>query len=143
MAIHVIQSQRIDVLVQGLLQNTAQPSKNPFTVLKTEHFIVPSPAVQEWLTQKISEQQGISANNQFHHRIRGFQWFAYQQILENKDKVRKANIPRLIMKWRIYQTLKNHIDSDENQLPLDHPLFGIRNGFMIQLQHLSMALKSN
>ena len=47
MAIHVIQSQRIDVLVQGLLQNTAQPSKNPFTVLKTQHFIVQSPAVQE------------------------------------------------------------------------------------------------
>ena len=149
MAIHVIQSQRIDVLVQGLLQNTAQPSKNPFIVLKTQHFIVPSPAVQEWLTQKISEQQGISANNQFHHRIRGFQWFAYQQILENKDKVRKANIPRLIMKWRIYQTLKNHIDSDENQLPLDHPLFGIvkriydsasalEHGFKKQLKKQSM-----
>ena len=94
MAIHVIQSQRIDVLVQGLLQNMAQPSKNPLAVLKTQHFIVPSPALQEWLTQKLAEQQGISANSQFHHRIRGFQWFAYQQILENKDKVRKANIPR-------------------------------------------------
>ena len=149
MAIHVIQSQRIDVLVQGLLHNTAQPSKNPFAVLKTQHFIVPSPAVQEWLTQKIAEHQGISANNQFHQRIRGFQWFAYQQILENKDKVRKANIPRLIMKWRIYQTLKNHIDADENQLSADHPLFGIvkriydsaaqlEHGFKKQLKKQSM-----
>ena len=92
MAIHVIQSQRIDVLVQGLLQNMAQPSKNPLAVLKTQHFIVPSPALQEWLTQKLAEQQGISANSQFHHRIRGFQWFAYQQILENKDKVFRSSI---------------------------------------------------
>lgn len=63
MAIHVIQSQSIEVLVQGLLQNTVKPSKNPFAVLQTQHFIVPSPAVQEWLTQKIAEQQGISANS--------------------------------------------------------------------------------
>ena len=125
MAIHVIQSQRIDVLVQGLLQNTVQPSKNPFAVLQTQHFIVPSPAVQEWLSQRIAEQQGISANSQFHQRIRGFQWFAYQQVLEDKDKVRKANIPRLIMKWRIYQTLKNFIENDENSLAEDHPLHSI------------------
>jgi len=125
MAIHVIQSQRIDVLVQGLLQNTIQPSKNPFAVLQTQHFIVPSPAVQEWLSQRIAEQQGISANTAFHQRIRGFQWFAYQQVLDDKDKVRKANIPRLIMKWRIYQTLKSFIAQDENALSEDHPLYGI------------------
>lgn len=125
MAIHVIQSQRIDVLVQGLLQNTIKPSKKPFAVLQTQHFIVPSPAVQEWLSQRIAEQQGISANSQFHQRIRGFQWFAYQQVLDDKDKVRKANIPRLIMKWRIYQTLKSFIEQDENSLAQDHPLHGI------------------
>ena len=125
MAIHVIQSQSIEVLVQGLLQNTVKPSKNPFAVLQTQHFIVPSPAVQEWLTQKIAEQQGISANSFFHQRIRGFQWFAYQQVLEDKDKVRKANIPRLIMKWRIYQTLKSFIETDENTVTEDHPLHSI------------------
>ncbi|WP_089605325.1 exodeoxyribonuclease V subunit gamma [Acinetobacter piscicola] len=125
MAIHVIQSQSIEVLVQGLLQNTVKPSKNPFAVLQTQHFIVPSPAVQEWLTQKIAEQQGISANSFFHQRIRGFQWFAYQQVLEDKDKVRKANIPRLIMKWRIYQTLKSFIETDENTVAEDHPLHSI------------------
>ena len=149
MAIHVIQSQRIDVLVQGLLQNTTQPSKNPFAVLQTQHFIVPSPAVQEWLSQRIAEQQGISANSQFHQRIRGFQWFAYQQVLEDKDKVRKANIPRLIMKWRIYQTLKSFIENDENSLADDHPLYGIikriydaasqlENGLEKQLKKQSM-----
>ncbi|MDR0236409.1 exodeoxyribonuclease V subunit gamma [Acinetobacter sp.] len=125
MAIHVIQSQRIDVLVQGLLQNSIRPSKHPFAVLQSQHFIVPSPAVQEWLSQRIAEQQGISANSHFHQRIRGFQWFAYQQVLDDKDKVRKANIPRLIMKWRIYQTLKSFIEQDENSLAEDHPLHSI------------------
>ena len=125
MGIHVIQSQQIDVLVQGVLLQIQQPSKNPFTVLSTEHFVVPSPAIQEWLTQTIAEQQGISANSQFHQRIRGFQWFCYQQVLDDKDHVRKANIPRLMMKWRIYQTLKTFIDRDDNLLQADHPLFAI------------------
>ena len=125
MAIHVIQSQRIEVLVQGVLQSIAKPNQHPFAVLKTQHFIVPTPAIEEWLTQKIAEQQGISANSQFHQRIRGFQWFAYQQVLEDKDKVRKANIPRLIMKWRIYQALKSFIHSDEITLATTHPLYSI------------------
>jgi exodeoxyribonuclease V gamma subunit len=49
--------------------------------LKTQHFIVPSPAVEQWLIQKLAEQQGMSANYQFHQRVRGFQWYAYQQVL--------------------------------------------------------------
>lgn len=125
MGIHVIQSQQIQVLVQGVLHSIYKPSKNPFSVLKTQHFVVPSSAIQEWLTQTLAEQQGISANNQFHQRIRGFQWFCYQQVLEDKDHVRKANIPRLMMKWRIYQTLKACIEQEDNQLHQDHPLYGI------------------
>ena len=125
MAIHVIQSQSIEVLIQGVVQSTQSVSNDPFSVLKPQHFIVPSPAIEAWLTQKMAEQQGMSANSIFHQRIRGFQWFAYQQVLDDKDKVRKANIPRLIMKWRIYQTLKGFIVADENTLAEDHPLFGI------------------
>ena len=125
MGIHVIQSQRIQVLVQGALQSIRKVSKHPFQVLKTEHFVVPSPAIQEWLTQTIAEQQGISANSQYHQRIRGFQWYCYQQVLSDKDHVRKANIPRLIMKWRIYQTLKTFIEPDEIEINQDHPLFSI------------------
>lgn len=125
MGIHVIQSQQIEVLVQGVLLRIQKPSKHPFAVFKTEHFVVPSPAIQEWLTQTIAEQQGISANTQFHQRIRGFQWFCYQQVLEDKDHVRKANIPRLMMKWRIYQSLKAFIEPAENHLNVEHPLFSI------------------
>ncbi len=125
MGIHVIQSQKIDVLVKGVMHSISEPSGHPFDVLRTRHFIVPSPAMQEWLTQKMAEQQGISANTFFHQRIRGFQWYAYQQVLTDKDKVRRANIPRLIMKWRIYQSLKKFIEPDQIELDTEHALYSI------------------
>ncbi|RKG32374.1 exonuclease V subunit gamma [Acinetobacter guerrae] len=126
MAIHVIQSQRIDVLLQGLAQTSQYSHEQPFQVLATQHFIVPNAAVQQWLTEKLSELQGIHANYQFHQRIRGFQWYAYQQVLsEHKDQVRKANIPRLILKWRIYQALHSYIQSDQMQVTIEHPLYSI------------------
>lgn len=125
MGIHVIQSQRLEVLLQGVMASITQPSSSPFQVFKTQHFIVPSPAQEQWLTQKIAEQQGMTANYQFHQRIRGFQWYAYQQVLENKEQVRKANIPRLILKWRIHQALQPFIQSKQNSLAQEHPLYSI------------------
>jgi len=125
MGIHVIQSQRLDVLLQGVMASITQPSNSAFQVFKTQHFIVPSPAQEQWLTQKIAEQQGMTANYQFHQRIRGFQWYAYQQVLENKEQVRKANIPHLILKWRIHQALQPFIQAQQNTLALDHPLYSI------------------
>lgn len=125
MGIHVIQSQRIDVLVQGFIHTLGQPAKHPLAVLNTQHFIVPTPAIAQWLTQKMAEEQGISANYLFHQRIRGFQWYAYQQVLTDKDKVRRANIPRLIMKWRVYQSLNPFIAPEQLTLESDHPLYPI------------------
>jgi len=125
MGIHVIQSQRLDVLLQGVMASITQPSNSVFQVFKTQHFIVPSPAQEQWLTQKIAEQQGMTANYQFHQKIRGFQWYAYQQVLENKEQVRKANIPRLILKWRIHQALQPSIQPEQNTLAQDHPLYSI------------------
>ncbi|MDR7016718.1 exodeoxyribonuclease V subunit gamma [Acinetobacter sp. 3657] len=125
MAIHVIQSQRLEVLLQGVMASITQPSATPFQVFKTQHFIVPSPAQEQWLTQKIAEQQGMTANYQFHQRIRGFQWYAYQQVLDDKEKVRKANIPRLILKWRIHQALQPFIQADQISLAVEHPLYSI------------------
>lgn len=126
MGIHVIQSQRIDVLLQGVLASTSQASTHPLQVLKTQHFIVPSPAVEQWLIQKLAEQQGMSANYQFHQRVRGFQWFAYQQVLTaHKEQVRKANIPRLIFKWRVHQALHEFIQPDTISIDTSHPLHSI------------------
>lgn len=126
MGIHVIQSQRIDVLLQGVLASTSQASTHPLQVLKTQHFIVPSPAVEQWLIQKLAEQQGMSANYQFHQRVRGFQWYAYQQVLTaHKEQVRKANIPRLIFKWRVHQALHEFIQPDTMSIDTSHPLHSI------------------
>lgn len=126
MGIHVIQSQRIDVLLQGVLASTSQASTHPLQVLKTQHFIVPSPAVEQWLIQKLAEQQGMSANYQFHQRVRGFQWYAYQQVLTaHKEQVRKANIPRLIFKWRVHQALYEFIQPDTIGIDTSHPLHSI------------------
>lgn len=126
MGIHVIQSQRIDVLVHAVLRSVNQPSSDPLHVLQTRHFIVPSKAVETWLTQKLAEHRGISANTQFHQRIRGFQWAAYQWVLdEQKELVRQANIPRIIIKWRVFQALNGFIDAEQNSLVADHPLFPI------------------
>ncbi|WP_228329831.1 exodeoxyribonuclease V subunit gamma, partial [Acinetobacter baumannii] len=126
MGIHVIQSQRIDVLLQGVLASTSQPSTHPLQVLKAQHFIVPSPAIEQWLIQKLAEQQGMSANYQFHQRVRGFQWYAYQQVLTaHKEQVRKANIPRLIFKWRVHQALQEFIQPDVMSIDSSHPLHSI------------------
>lgn len=126
MGIHVIQSQRIDVLLQGVLASTSQASTHPLQVLKTQHFIVPSPAVEQWLIQKLAEQQGMSANYLFHQRVRGFQWYAYQQVLTaHKEQVRKANIPRLIFKWRVHQALHEFIQPDTISIDTSHPLHSI------------------
>ena len=126
MGIHVIQSQRIDVLLQGVLASTSQPSTHPLQVLKAQHFIVPSPAIEQWLIQKLAEQQGMSANYQFHQRVRGFQWYAYQQVLTaHKEQVRKANIPRLIFKWRVHQALQEFIQPDEMSIDSSNPLHSI------------------
>ena len=54
MAIHVIQSQRIDVLVHAMLTTVNVPATSPFQVLQTQHFIVPSHAMEAWLTQKLA-----------------------------------------------------------------------------------------
>ena len=125
MGIHVIQSQSLEVLLQGVMASITQSSSSPFQVFQTQHFIVPSPAQEQWLTQKIAEQQGMTANYQFHQRIRGFQWYAYQQVLENKEQVRKANIPRLILKWRIHQALQPFIQPEQNTVVNEHPLYSI------------------
>lgn len=128
MAIHVIQSQRIDVLLDSMLRIVNQRATHPLAVLQTRHFIVPSPAVEAWLTQKIAEKKGISANTQFHHRIRAFQWTSYQWVLNTQkelEQVREANIPRIIIKWRAFQALRKTILPDEIPLKSGHPLYSI------------------
>ena len=121
MALHLIQSQRIEVLVDAML---AHLQAQPLPVLQPRHFIVPSKAVEEWLMQRMAEKQGVSANTQFHQRIRGFQWAAYQWVLQDRrDEVRKANIPRIIMQWKVFHCLQRYIQQEHNPLEKNHALY--------------------
>lgn len=141
MGIHVVQSQRVDVLVQAMLSTLQSTTDDPFAVLRSQHVIVPSSAVQAWLEQKIAEQHGISANMKFYQRIRGFQWDAYQAVLPNKAEVRKANIPRIIIQWRVYQALINHIQAEKNTLSENHPLYSLIQRIYDSAHHLNSPLE--
>ncbi|WP_104498482.1 exodeoxyribonuclease V subunit gamma [Acinetobacter indicus] len=142
MGIHVIQSQRVDVLVEAMLKTVRKPAAHPLEVLKTQHFIVPSPAVEAWLTQRLAEHQSICANTEFHHRIRGFQWSAYQWVLhDQKDLVRQANIPRIIIKWRVFQALKEFIQPEQNPLASSHALFPIIQRIYASADRLEQPLE--
>lgn len=85
----------------------------------------------------------MTANYQFHQRVRGFQWYAYQQVLENKEQVRKANIPRLILKWRIHQALQPFIQPEQNTVVNEHPYIQLCNGFTTAPINCNKALKNN
>ncbi|SDB81312.1 exodeoxyribonuclease V subunit gamma [Acinetobacter boissieri] len=136
MAIHVCQSQKLEVLAQILLAQVNQPSENLLSALQSQHFIVPNPAIEHWLTQYIAQQHGISANHVFHHRIQAFQWFIYQHVLTNKDQVRQANLPRLVMKWRIY-TVLSQLSEQGIKLSKDHPMYAFLQRIEDSASHLT------
>lgn len=138
MGIHVCQSQRLEILAQELLNQTKINTDHPFEIFERQHLIVPSLAVEQWLKQYIAKDQGISANTLFHQRIQTFQWFVYQQVLENKERVRQANIPRLVMKWRIYAALEEYIQAPQFELDTQHPLFAIVQRIYASAEHVSV-----
>ncbi|OTG84368.1 hypothetical protein B9T33_00800 [Acinetobacter sp. ANC 5054] len=117
MAIQVIQSQRIEVLVDCLIEQLkAQQSTNALSVLQERHIVVPDPAIAAWLKQQIAEKISISANIKHHHKIVGLQWKAYEWALPNeqdRERIKGINMPPLIMQWRIYNTLSPFIASDQ------------------------------
>lgn len=140
MGIHVCQSQCLDVLLQALFKQMGQSESSVFNVLATQHFIVPNKAVEQWLMQSIAEQKGISANQIFHQRIQSFQWYAYQQVLTDKDQVRQANIPRLVMKWRIYEAIRPFITPIKQQIGTKHPLYELVKRIYDSAIHLTQPL---
>lgn len=127
MGIHVCQSHNPDILLQAMLKQVNQPTENLFGVLKTQNFVVPNKSVEKWITQKVAEQNGVSANTVFHNKLHAFQWFLYQAVLDDKERVRQANIPRLIIKLRVFEALKPFILAETNNLSPNHPLSPIIN----------------
>lgn len=125
MAIHVVQSHNINILLDTMLASSNAPSENIFEVLKTQNFIVPNRSIEKWLTQEIAKKNGVSGNNQFYPRINAFQWAAYQFVLDDKEFVRQANLPVIIVKWRIYEALKGFITEPTFLMHPMHELFPI------------------
>ncbi len=127
MVMNVVQSQRMQVLLHALQSRTMATRQSPLQLLQAQHCIVPNVAVEQWLKQQVAEQLGISAHWQFHYGVRSFQWYAYQQVLPEKDRVRKANMPVLMMKWRIYQHLQQFWQNHQLHIAAEHPLQPLLN----------------
>ncbi|WP_180113600.1 exodeoxyribonuclease V subunit gamma [Acinetobacter sp. YH12063] len=126
MAIHVIQSQRIEVLVDCLIEKLkSNQSTNALSVLQERHIVVPDQAIAAWLEKQIAEKISISANIKHHRKILGLQWKAYDWALPNKqdrERIKGINMPPLIMQWRIYNVLAVFIAADQfdaAQMPTD------------------------
>lgn len=125
MSLHILHSHRLDYLFEAFVHVGFQAQSDVRQVLQAKQVIVPNDAVQEWLKIKLADAIGISANIQFHQGITSFQWFIYQHLAQKRDDVRDANLPRLVMKWQIYQYLSHMIQADVLQIDEQHPLANI------------------
>lgn len=125
MGIHVCQSHNVDFLLEGVMRQLNQPTASILDVFQTQSFIVPNKSVEKWLTQKIAEKTGVTANYEYFNKISAFQWKAYQKVVEDKDKVAKSLMPRIIIKWRIFEAIKPYIAAADNKIPFDAPLSSI------------------
>lgn len=137
MAIHVIQSHNVNVLLQAMLKSSNAPSENIFEVLHTQNFIVPNRSVEKWLSQEVAKINGVSGNNKFYTRINSFQWDAYQMVLNDKDLVRQASLPMIIIKWRIYEALKGFISTKNLRMHPSHELFSIIERIYQSADHIT------
>lgn len=125
MGIHVCQSHNVEFLLEAVMRQLNQPTTSILDVFQTQSFIVPNKSVEKWLTQKIAEKTGITANYEYFNNISAFQWKAYQLVVEDKDKVAKSLMPRIIIKWRVFEAIKPYLAGHKNRVPVDAPLFSI------------------
>lgn len=125
MGIHVIQSHKIEHLLEAVMTQLNQPAESVFDIFQTQTFIVPNQSVEKWLTQKIAQITGVTANYEYFNKISSFQWKIYQKVNLDKDKVSKSLMPRTIIKWRIFEAIKPHITNEKITMSFDAPLFAI------------------
>lgn len=120
MGIHIIQSHSLERLFKTYLATQIDLQQSNAgsleTLLQKEHIITPNASVQAWLDQQIAQATGICANIEWHSSVNEFQWFAFKELSSDKEAVRQANLPRLVMKWQIYQYLLDFVDTDDNRL---------------------------
>ena len=126
MAVNVIQSHNPKILLSVLASVVNTNSDNFLDVLSNKVVIVPNQAVSKWVTTGLSLENGICANIEFVNKILAFKWNVFKQVLsERKEDVVRANLPKAVMKLRIYNEVKPYILSDDLSLDETHPLFSL------------------
>ena len=95
--LHVIQSQRIELLLAGLIDFFAD---QPIAVFEPRQILVPSSGVGEWLRYQLADHDGICAQvlTDF---IGSYQWKLYKKILKNSVS-ESAPLSANVMQWRIF-----------------------------------------
>lgn len=102
MAVHVLQSQSLDILFQHLFQQIQQQRQQQ-SIFTPIQVVVSSHGIGQWLKQHIAREQGIHANIDY-PALRTLQWQLYQQILGQQ---RVAAAPQMLnMKWKIFLFLQ-------------------------------------
>lgn len=142
MAIGVIQSSSIEILLEALKRQIHQKSNNTLSIFEKQHFVVPNKSIEKWLTNELSKRDGVVANFVFFSRIQSFQWDAYKNIIQDKDLVRQASMPRIIVKWRIYQALKPFILNPSIEITVDHDLYGLISSIYENTKAISDPVES-
>lgn len=120
MSLNITQSHQIETLFQVLALQLQQPSS---TIFDLRHIVIPNLAVKQWLIQRIAQQFGICSQIYWHQNVNELQWFLYQAVEQDKDKVRRANLPRVVMKWQIYQYLLTMVQSAQMDLTSEQHVF--------------------
>lgn len=108
--LHVIQSQRIELLLAGLVDFFED---QPITVFEPRQILVPSHGVGVWLRYQLADHDGICAQVSTDF-IGSYQWKLYSKILKNEVSER-APLSASVMQWRIFgflHDLQTNPDAD-------------------------------
>jgi len=95
--LHVIQSQRIELLLAGLVDFFAS---QPIAVFEPRQILIPSHGVGVWLRYQLADHDGICAQVSTDF-IGSYQWKLYSKILKN-DVPERAPLSASVMQWRIF-----------------------------------------
>lgn len=139
MPLNITQSHQIETLFYKFAFDIQQHQQAIFNL---HHVVTPNPAVKQWLIQRISQHFGVCSQIQWHQNVNELEWFLYQVVAQDKDQVRKANLPRVVMKWQIYQCLLKFIDKPSNQVPEHHDMYGLIQRIYHYCEHISDELQA-
>ncbi|MCG8382826.1 MAG: exodeoxyribonuclease V subunit gamma [Gammaproteobacteria bacterium] len=90
-------SNRLESLLPALIERCTQVTETP---LAPEVIVIPNHALARWLSLKVAQKTGVSANFQFQFPAE-FLWRHFHQVL---DDVPEASVFRTeVLSWRLYE----------------------------------------